>query len=90
LRKLIEPEVREKYQVDITNKFAALEASVDDEDINRIWGNIKERIQTSAKESLCLDEFKQNKTWFDVERLGFLDQRKRAKILWGQDPSQTM
>jgi len=53
------------------------------------WENIKENIQTSAKESLGLDEFKQNKHWFDEECLGFLDQRKRAKIQWIQDPSQS-
>jgi len=35
-----------------------------------------------------LDEFKQNKPWFDEECLGFLDQRKMAKIQWIQEPSQ--
>ena len=35
-----------------------------------------------------MDEFKQNKPWFDEECFGFLDQRKRAKIHWIQDPSQ--
>ena len=54
LRKLNEPEVREQYQVEIKNRFAALENSDDDEDINRNWENIKENIQTSAKESLGL------------------------------------
>ena len=88
LRKLNEPEVREQYQIEITNRFAALENSDDDEDVNRNGENIKENIQTSAKESLGLDEFKQNKPWFDVECLGYLDQRKRAKIQWIQDPSQ--
>jgi len=65
-----------------------LENSDDDEDVNRTWENIKEYIQTSAKESLGLVEFKQNNPWFDEECLGFLDQRKRAKIQWIQDPSQ--
>ena len=36
-----------------------------------------------------MDEFKQNKPWFDEECLGFLDQRKQAKIQWIQDPSQS-
>jgi len=45
-RKLNEPEVREQYQIEITNRFAALENSDDDEDINRTWENIKENIQT--------------------------------------------
>jgi len=89
LRKLNKPEVREQYQIEIKNRFAALENSDDDEDVNRNWENIKENIQTSAKESLGLDEFKQNKPWFDEECLGFLDQRKQGKIQWLQDPSQS-
>jgi len=32
---------------------------------------------------------KQNKPWFDEECLGFLDQRKPAKMQWMQDPSQS-
>jgi len=36
-----------------------------------------------------LDKFKQHKPWFDDECLGFLDQRKRAKIQCIQDPSQS-
>jgi len=61
----------------------------DDEDVNRTWENIKENIQTSAKESLGLHELKQNKPWFDEECLGFLDQRKRTKMQWIRDPSQS-
>jgi len=89
LRKLNEPEVREQYQIEITNRFAALENLNDDEDVNRTWENIKENIQTSAKESLDLHELKQNKPWFDEECLGFLDQRKRANLQWIQDPNQS-
>jgi len=37
LRKLNELEVREKYQIEITNRFAALGKSDDDEDVNRTW-----------------------------------------------------
>ena len=37
------------YQIDITNRFAALENLSDDEDINRAWENINENIKTSAK-----------------------------------------
>jgi len=32
---------------------------------------------------------KQHKPWFDEECLGFLDQRKRAKIQWIQDQRQS-
>ena len=88
MRKLNESEVREQYQIEITNRFAALEKLKDDEDVNRTWENIKENIQTSTKESLGLNELKQNKPGFDDECLGFLDQMKRAKMQWIQVPSQ--
>jgi hypothetical protein len=58
LRKLNKPDFREQYQIEITNKFAALENLNDDEDVDRTSENIKERIQTSAKESLGLHELK--------------------------------
>ena len=61
----------------------------EDEDVNRTWENIKENIKPSAKESLALHEWKQHKPWFDDECLGVLDQRKRAKIQWVQDPNQS-
>jgi len=37
LRKLNEPEGREQYQIEITNRFAAMENSDNDEDVNRNW-----------------------------------------------------
>ena len=61
----------------------------DEEGINRASENIKENTKTSAKESLGLHELKQHKPWFDEECLGFLDQRKQAKMQWIQDPSQS-
>jgi len=80
-------EVRKQYQIEITNRFAALENLSDDEDIYRAWENIKENIKTSAKESLGLHEMKQHEPWFNEE--SFLDQRKQAKMQWIQDPSQS-
>jgi len=59
LRKLNEPEFREQYQTEITNR--SVENLSDDEDVGRTWENIKENIKTSAKDSLGLHEFKQNK-----------------------------
>ena len=88
-RKLNELEVRKQYQIEIANRFVALENLSDGEDINRAWENIKENIKTSAKVSLGLQELKQHKPWFYEECLGFLDQRKQAKMQWIQDSSQT-
>jgi len=50
LGKLNELQVRTQYQIEISNRFAALENLSDSEDINRAWENIKENIKTSAKE----------------------------------------
>jgi hypothetical protein len=55
------------------------------EEMNRTWRSIKESVKTSAKVSLCLHELQQHKPCFDEECLGFLDQRKQAKMQWVQD-----
>jgi len=68
-------EIRKHYQIEITNRFAALENLSNGKDINRAWENIKENIKTSAEESLGLHELKQHKLWFDEKCIGFLDQR---------------
>jgi len=60
-----------------------------DENVNRAWENIKENIETSARESLGLREWKQHKPWFDKECVDFLDQRKQVKMQWIQDPSRS-
>jgi hypothetical protein len=89
LRKLNDLEVRKQYQIEITDRFAALDNLSDDEDINRSWESIKENFNTSAKESLGLHEMKQHKQGFDEDCLGILDQRKQARTQWIQDPSQS-
>ena len=77
LRKL---EFRKQYQIKISKKFAALENLHDSKDINKDWKNIKEGYKISAKESPGLYKWKQHKPWFDKECLGFLYQRKHAKM----------
>jgi hypothetical protein len=49
LSKLNELEIRKQYQIEITNRFAALENLSDDGGINRALENIKQTIKTSAK-----------------------------------------
>jgi len=49
LRKLNELEVRKMYQIEITNRFAALENSNSNEDIISVWENIKDKIKISTK-----------------------------------------
>jgi hypothetical protein len=88
-RKLNDLEVRKQYQIEITNRFAALENVSNDKEIYRAWENIKGNIKTTAKESLGLREMKQHKPCFDEECLGMLDQRRQAKMQWIPDPSQS-
>ena len=61
----------------------------EEEDVNRSWENIKGNIKTSVKESLGMNKLNQYKPWLHEECLGFLDQRKWAKMQWVQDPSQS-
>jgi ribosomal protein S25 len=61
LRKLKDLEVRKQYQIEIANRFTVLENLENGDDINRALENIKESIQTSARESLGLHESKQHK-----------------------------
>jgi len=49
LRKLNELDVRKQYQIEISNRFAALENLCNSKDINSTWENIKGHIKTSAK-----------------------------------------
>jgi hypothetical protein len=52
LRKLSELEFSKQYQMEISNRCAALENLNDSEDINRAWENFEENIKTSAKDGL--------------------------------------
>jgi hypothetical protein len=61
LGKVNELVVRKQYQIEITNRFAALENLDNDGNINRVWENIKESIQKSDRESLGLHESMQHK-----------------------------
>jgi hypothetical protein len=58
MRKLNDMEIRKQYQIEITNRFTALEKVSEDEDINRAWESIKENIKTSATGSLGMHERK--------------------------------
>jgi hypothetical protein len=59
LKKLNKVEDKEQYQVEISNRFAALE-NLNAEDINRAWETIRENIKISAKESLSCYELKKD------------------------------
>jgi hypothetical protein len=88
LRKLHELGVKEKYQVEISNAFEALENCDKSVDINNAWKSIRENIKTSAKENLGCYRLKHNKPWFDDMCSKLIDQRKQAKLQWLQNPNQ--
>jgi hypothetical protein len=52
LKKLDDLEVKEKYQVEISTRFAALKSLDESFDINNAWESIRENIKTSATENL--------------------------------------
>jgi hypothetical protein len=88
LKRLSEMEVRKQFQIEISNRFEALENLNDREDINKAWENIKENIKVSVKETLGLYEQKQHKPWFDEECSQVLGLRKQAKMQWLQNSNQ--
>jgi hypothetical protein len=61
LKTLDDVEVKEKYQVEISNRFAALESLDDSFDIKNAWESIRENIKTSAKDNLRYHRLKHNK-----------------------------
>jgi hypothetical protein len=73
LKKHDDVEVKEKYQVEISNIFTALESSDESFDINNAWESIRENIKTSAKDNLGYLRLKHNKPWFDDECSKLID-----------------
>jgi hypothetical protein len=58
LKKLNDIEVKEKYQVEISNRFATLESLDESFDINNAWESIRENIKTSAEDNLGYQKLK--------------------------------
>jgi hypothetical protein len=88
LKKLDDLEVKEKYQVEISNKFAALESLDESFDINNARKSIRENIKISAKDNLGYQKIKHNKPWIDDECSKLIDQQKQAKLQWLQNQNQ--
>jgi hypothetical protein len=61
LKRLDDIEVKEKYWVEISNRFAALESLDERFDVNNTWESIRENIKTSAKDNLGYQKLKHNK-----------------------------
>jgi hypothetical protein len=87
-KKLNEVERKEQYCVETSNRFAAFESLDAEVDINGAWESVRENIKISAKESLGYCELEKHKPWFDGGCSELLDQRKQARLLWLQVPSE--
>jgi hypothetical protein len=77
LKKLDEVDVKEKYKVEISNRFAALESLDMCFDINNAWESIRKNIKTSGKDDLY-HRLKHNKPWFHDECSKLIDKWKQA------------
>jgi hypothetical protein len=63
LRKVDVIKVKEKYQVEISNRFATSGNLHESLDINSAWQSIRENIKTPAKKRLGYHRPKFNKPW---------------------------
>jgi hypothetical protein len=88
LKKLNEVEGKGQFCVEVSNRFAALEAFDTEVEITSAWETITETLQISAKECLRYIELKKHKPRFDEGSSKLLDQRKLAKLQWLHDPSE--
>ena len=64
-------EVRKQYEIEITNRMAALENLSDMKEVHGAWKNVKENIKKTAEVSVGLHELKQHMLWFEEESLVF-------------------
>jgi hypothetical protein len=64
-KKLNEVESKEKYWIDVSNRFAAVEYLYMEVDIYSALEVIRENIKIWAKESVGFYELKKHKPWFD-------------------------
>jgi hypothetical protein len=73
LKKLNDVEVKEEYQVEISNRFAALESLDERFDINNTWKSIRDNIKTLAKDNLGYHRLRHKKPWFGDECSKLID-----------------
>jgi 50S ribosomal subunit-associated GTPase HflX len=78
LKELNEVEGKERYRIEVWNKFAALEDLDAEVEINCAWETIRENIKISAEESIGCYELKKLKPWFGERCSKLWDERKQA------------
>jgi hypothetical protein len=82
-------EVKEQYQVKISNRFAALENLDDNANIITAWENTGQNMKASATEKLSYCELKKHKSWFDKDCPDLLDRAGDVNVL-GRNVNATL
>ena len=88
LKNLKNDELRQEYQVKISNRFEVLEsldenvATEEETDIDKEWETIRNTIKLSASESIGYLKKRQNKKWFDEDCADIVKKRTVAKMNW--------
>jgi hypothetical protein len=77
LKKINEAENKERYGVEVSNRFAALGVLDAEMDINSTWKTIRENMKISPKESLCYYELKKLQPWFGEGFSKLLDKKNK-------------
>jgi hypothetical protein len=72
-------EIKEHFQIKISNRFAALENLYDSKHNKRAWESNRKTIKISVKENLGLYEWKQHIPWLDKNVHNFQIQGSRLK-----------
>ncbi|KAJ4448541.1 hypothetical protein ANN_10559 [Periplaneta americana] len=87
--KLKDEETKQRYLVEISNRFAALATADEAEeelDVNSVWDNIRDNIKIAAEQSIGYLETKKKKPWFDEDCSIAVDRRNQAKLKFLQEP----
>ena len=86
LNKLVDRETRKEYQIDVANRFSALEASAIFS-VNDSWVKIRDSIKASAKENVGILETNRNKPRIDEKCSELANKGTQTKLLWLQNPN---
>ena len=73
--RLLDLETRKEYQIDIANRFSALEG-LEISSIGDTWVKIKVSINASAEEKIGILRTHRNRPWFDQECSELANKRK--------------
>jgi hypothetical protein len=79
LKKLDDIQVKEKYYIETSSGFAALDSEGEVLDINNAWELLEKTSRPQKKENVVYQKIKHNKSWFG-EYSKLADQREQLKL----------